>query len=256
MGQSYTTKLCRLNQGISGVSKGINTNVFNAHNEIPVTRLKDVTYGHICVNYCPKKDDPNRTRPTVSGNRVNFLGDCGTPNVDMVTVKLRLNSIISTKGTPYCTINLKDVYLMTPMAHPEYMCMKLKDLPKDFLILYNLVDKVTSNGFVYIKIQKGMYGLPQAGILAQELLEKCLNQHGYPQSPLTPGLWQHDYWPISFTVCVENFGIKYVGCEHAEHLPSILSKHYTCSHEWDDQRYLGMNIDWKLHGRCCLRLHA
>jgi hypothetical protein len=37
----------------------------------------------------------------------------------------------------------------------------------------------TNDGTIYIKIQKGMYGLPQAGILAQNLLEKCLNQHCY-----------------------------------------------------------------------------
>ena len=78
---------------------------------------------------------------------------------------------------------------------------------------------------------KGMYGLPQVDILAQDLLEQRLNKHGYHQSPITPGLWQHDYWPISFTLCVDNFGIKYVGREHAKHLAAILSEHYKCSHD-------------------------
>ncbi len=55
--------------------------------------------------------------------------------------------------------------------------------------MYNLANKATSDGHVYIKIQKGMYGLPQAGILPQELLEQRLNKHGYRQSPSTPGLW-------------------------------------------------------------------
>jgi hypothetical protein len=47
-----------------------------------------------------------------------------------------------------------------------------------------------------------MYGLPQAGILAQELLEKRLNKHDYCQSPLTPGLWWHDF--RSVCVCVSD----------------------------------------------------
>jgi hypothetical protein len=85
-----------------------------------------------------------------------------------------------------------------------------------------------SDGFIYIKIQKGMYGLKQAGILAQELLKKRLNKHGYRQSPLIPGLWWHDFIPISFTLCVDDFGIKYIGHKHAKHLASILSKHYKC----------------------------
>ena len=158
----------------------------------------------------------------------------------MVTVKLQLNSIISIKGACYCTIDLKDLYLMTPISCPEYMRMKLKDLPEDSVLLNNLVNKVTSNRLC----QKGMYGLPQAGILAQEIIEKCLNQHGYCQSSLTRGLCQHDYRLISFTLCVEHFGIKYVGREHAEHLASVFSKHYKCSNKWDGQQYLSMNIGW------------
>jgi hypothetical protein len=60
-------------------------------------------------------------RLRVGGNLLNVPGDCGTPTVDMVTVKLHLNSVILTKGAHYCTIDLKDFYLNTPMARPEYM---------------------------------------------------------------------------------------------------------------------------------------
>jgi hypothetical protein len=127
--------------------------------------------------------------------------------------------------------------------------MKIKDLPEEFVTMYNLTSKAATNGFVYIIIQKGMYGLPQAGILAQELLEQRLNKHGYRKSPITPGLWGHDYRPISFTLCVDDFGIKYIGHEHADHLASILSEHYKCSHDWDGQRYLGMTINWDYTGR-------
>jgi hypothetical protein len=183
-------------------------------------------------------------RLTVGGNRINYPGDCGTPTVDMVTVKLHLNSVISTKGARYCTIDLKDFYLMTPMACPKYMRMKLKDLQAEFVELYNLTDKVDSNEYIHIKTQKGTYRLPQAGILAQELLEKCQNKHGYQQSPITPGLWRHDFRPISFTLCVNDFGIKYVGCKHAEHLATILNEHYKCLQDWNGQHYLGMNINW------------
>ncbi len=93
----------------------------------------------------------------------------------MVTVKIHLNSIISTKGARYCTINLKDFYLNTPMARLEFMRMKLAEIPKEFAQTYKLHDLANVNGFISIKIQKGMYGLPQAGILVQELLKKRLN---------------------------------------------------------------------------------
>ena len=44
-----------------------------------------------------------------------------------------------------------------------------------------------------------MYGLPQSGLLANELLKKLLNKRGYQQIKLVPGLWKHDWRPIQFT---------------------------------------------------------
>jgi hypothetical protein len=129
----------------------------------------------------------------------------------MITVKLHLNSVISTKNTRYCTIDLKDFYFNTPMDQPKYMLMKISDLPPNFAKAYNLINLATNDGTIYVKIKKGMYGLLQAGILAQNLLEKRLNQHSYHQSKVTPGLWKHDWRPLLFTLCVNNFGIKYVG---------------------------------------------
>jgi hypothetical protein len=178
----------------------------------------------MCVDYHPEKTNPNRTCLTIGNNPITYPGDCGTPTVDMVMVKIHLNSVIFTKGACYCTIDLKNFYLNTPMVRPEFMCMKLAKLPKDFTRIYKLNDLANANCFVSINIQKGMYGLPQQGILAQELLKKCLNKHGYCQSPITPGLWQHNFQPISFTLCIDDFGIRYAGRECIEHLSSILKE--------------------------------
>jgi hypothetical protein len=125
--------------------------------------------------------------------------------VEMMTVKMHLNSMISTKGVQYCTFNLKDFYLNMPMEQPEYMRMKLSNLLQEFVELYDLTKIAEDNGNVYIKVQKGMYNLPQAGILAHKLLEQQLNEHGYQQSQITPGLWKHALRPISFTLCVNDF---------------------------------------------------
>ena len=89
----------------------------------------------------------------------------------MLTVKLLLNSVISTKGARFMTIDIKDFYLNTPMKRFEYMRLKMKELPQDFIDEYNLQDKATPDGYVHLEIRKGMYGLPHAGIIAQELLE-------------------------------------------------------------------------------------
>jgi hypothetical protein len=64
---------------------------------------------------------------------------------------------------------------------------------------------------VYIEVQKGMYGLPQAGILANQLLAPRLAIHGYNQTKFTPGLWRHVTRPIQFNLLVDEFGVQYVG---------------------------------------------
>ena len=91
-------------------------------------------------------------------------------------------------------------------------------MPEDVIAHYNLNEIATPEGYIYCKIRKGMYGLPQAGIIAQQLLEERLQMDGYCQSKTTPGLWQQDTRPISFSLIVDGFGVKYVGEENAQHL--------------------------------------
>jgi len=63
-----------------------------------------------------------------------------------------------------------------------------------------------------------MYGLPQAGILANKQLHEKLEPVGYYEVTHTPRLWRHVTRPVQFSLVVDDFGVKYVGKEHAEHL--------------------------------------
>ena len=89
-----------------------------------------------------------------------------------------------------------------------------------------------------------MYGLPQLVLLAQQLLEKRLNAEGYNQDTLVRGLWTHTWRPIAFTLCVDDFGVKYVGKQHVDHLVTVISKHYTISSNWTGSRYLRLDLYW------------
>lgn len=95
-----------------------------------------------------------------------------------------------------------------------------------------------------MEIQKGLYGLPQAGKLANDLLKKRLAPHGYYEIPQAPGLWQHKNCPIQFTLVVDDFGVKYVGKEHAEHLIQTLANHYPIDVDWNGALYCGVTLDW------------
>ena len=136
--------------------------------------------------------------------------------------KILFNRVISTKGAKLITIHISNFYLNSPLPCPEFIKIKLSNIPKEIIDEYKLRGKVTTNSFVYISATKGMYGLPQAELIPNEPLKTRLNKHGYRQSKLVPKLWKHDTRPIQFTLVVDNFGVKYVGTEHVQHLMKVL----------------------------------
>ena len=94
-----------------------------------------------------------------------------------------------------------------------------------------------------------MNGLPQSGILAQTLLETRLNVHGYHQSKTTPGLWTHEWRPICFTLIADDFGLKYGGKDHADHLIKCIKENYYIAEDWEGKRYLRLTFDWNYDTR-------
>ena len=79
---------------------------------------------------------------------------------------------------------------------------------------------------LFNEVMKGMYGFPQARLLAYEVPKTHLKQQGYIQSKMAHGLWKHKTHPIQFTLVVDDFGVKYRGKEHADHLKCVLEEHY------------------------------
>jgi hypothetical protein len=89
-----------------------------------------------------------------------------------------------------------------------------------------------------------MYGLPQSGIIANQLLARRLAIHGYNQIKFTPGLWRHVTCPIQFTLVVDDFGVQYVGKEHAQHFIDALEMHYTVQKNWTGGLYCDITFKW------------
>jgi hypothetical protein len=94
-----------------------------------------------------------------------------------------------------------------------------------------------------------MYGLPQAGILANELLHRNLAKYGHQPTHHTHGVWTHATHPISFLLVVDDFCVKYVGREHTEHLMACIKKKYNISSDWNGGAYCGLTLDWDYNKR-------
>ena len=57
------------------------------------------------------------------------------------------------------------------MAQHEYYNIAISLTPQGFIDEYNLMDKQI-NGFLCVKVEKGMYGLVQAGIISHTALKE------------------------------------------------------------------------------------
>ncbi len=162
----------------------------------------------------------------------------------MDTSKILWNSVISTPDTRFTGANIRNMYLKTPLDRFEYMKMSIALLPTDIIEHYNLLEKAI-DGYVYMEICKGMYGLPQASVLANKLLKIRLARHGYFEQPHTPGLWKHHSRPVWFNLCVDNFSIKYIGAENLQHLYDALrTETYGIVEDWEGNLYCGITLKW------------
>ena len=116
---SSANEFGRLAQGIGGRIKGTDTVKCMQKNQVPDERMKHVTHGQFICNVRSEKDEKNRTRCVVGGNRINYPGDVGTPTEDMLLAKIRFNSVISTNNARFMTGDIKNFYLNTPLKRRD-----------------------------------------------------------------------------------------------------------------------------------------
>jgi hypothetical protein len=108
---------------------------------------------------------------------------------------------------------------------------------------YNLLD-LAHEGHMYIKIQKGVYGLSQAGCLSNSVLHKLVAIDRYHLTEHTHSLWQQDTHPVYFLLVVDDVGIKYIGRRSVENLKASIEKNYEISCYWTCVAYCGLQLDW------------
>lgn len=246
--KSFANEIGRLAQGVGGRIKGSNSIFFIRRNQIPPGRK--VTYTKLVCDIRPQKAETHRTRMTAGGDKLEYGGNASTHTVDLPTTKLLFNSVISTKNARFCCLDIKDYYLGTPMDTYEYMRIKADLMPKEIMDEYDLWNMIEDDGYLYMEVRKAIYGLIQAGKLAFEQLKKRLAKHGYRPVRHTVGLWRHDRLPTKFVLCVDDFGVKYIGKDNMEHLINALKQEgYVITVDWTGTKYLGMTLDWDYENR-------
>jgi hypothetical protein len=117
---SYGNKLGWLAQGMPGRVTRTDTIFFIPKDKVPRAWAKDITYGLITCLIGPEKtNDPSQTRLVAGGDRVHYPFNAGTPTANLFTVKLLINSMISTPRARFFTMDINNFYLCTPMTRCE-----------------------------------------------------------------------------------------------------------------------------------------
>jgi hypothetical protein len=129
-----------------------------------------------------------------------------------------------------------------PAERHEFVRIARKKIPDQSMLDHNL-DPLLYNNCVYFRIEKCMYGLPQAGRLSQIRLIEHLRTHGYIRSPNTPCLFRHTTRDIQFCLVVDDFCIKYGSRADADQLIQTLqSNGYELTIKDKGDTYHGMDI--------------
>ena len=210
--------------------------------EQPLDQIGDSTYYNPQVKEKAVEGSTTyRVRGTIGGDRINYPGPTTARTAAMPLIKLLLQSVVS-DNKRFLTLDIKDFYLNTPLDRPEYLRITSKFLPQNIIVKNNL-QPYLSNGSILFQVKKGMYGLPQAGLLAQNRLIQHLAAHGYHQTATTC-LFRHDANGTDFSLVVDDFGVKYTTKEGAQHLIDTLQKLYTITIDWTGSKYLGFTIDF------------
>ncbi len=158
-----------------GHNTGINTIIFIGKDQVPKARAKDVTYGLITCLVRPEKK-MNQTGQDWLRAGTGYPGDANTPTANLLTIKILINSIISSPGTKFMTMDIKELYLNTPMARYKYMQLHITDMPEDVIEHYNLRDKATLMAISTVKYKRGCMAYHRLVSLPSNFLRKvCRN---------------------------------------------------------------------------------
>lgn len=193
-----------------------------------------------------KHGTDKRIRGTYGGDHSDYVGDVSANTASLETVNIMLNATISEEDSHFTTADIKDFFLMTNLARPEFMWVPVRQIPARIQHKYN-VAQYTHNERALVQIDKSIYGLPQAALLAKTGLDAHLAEHDYHETS-TACLYKHKTRPIMFTLVVDDFGIKAKGDQHREHLLRILRLKYDIK-VGDGSKYLGITLEWDYKNR-------
>ena len=140
---------------------------------------------------------------------LDFTGYLSTLTELVTTETFVFNSVVSNTGAKCILADIKYFYLNNILPDPEFMRIPLKIIPQQIVYTYNLVTLVNNQEWIYMRINKSLYGLKQAGIIANQEFVKHMAPFGYhlikPQQycgSMMPGQPSLALWLVIFVFSI------------------------------------------------------
>lgn len=185
-----------------------------------------------------------RTRLVYGGNLSDYPFNKSAYVVETPTVKICLNAAV-TEDAELASIDIENFYLHTPLDIKEYMKLRKDQIPQSVRDKYNLNDPSwwTDDECIWVELHQAIFGLPQAGILSQNILYTHLQKHGYHIINTASGLISNKSKTLFLCLLVDDFLIKYKKHEDIEELIKILQLRYPIEINYEVKKYLGLTIE-------------
>jgi hypothetical protein len=111
-------------------------------------------FPEICLHQATSKTkQKTRDEMTLGGNLINYPGEKSTCTTELEMTKILFNSMISTEDAKFCTMDITNFYLNTPLDCPEYLWIPVSLIPDEIMQEYKL-HALTKNDNVMARINK------------------------------------------------------------------------------------------------------
>ncbi len=166
--KSSSNEFGRLMNGNTHGVQGTQTMEMIVPRDIPTS--KKIMYASMVCDYRPLKSEPHRCHLVNGGDKLPYDNDTAAPAANLLETKILFNSTISQPSAQFMTIDIINFFLSSQMDEPEFMCIHRDDIPDDILTQYEAQLYMDCSEFFHFRINKGMYSLKQAAILAYKQL--------------------------------------------------------------------------------------
>ena len=198
---------------------------FASPKDKPAHRMSSYLSTAVKIKVKPDGTREFRVRNTFGGDRSDYSGPTKADAGDIETFKILANAVVSDPHARMMTLDIKDFYLNEMLDEPEYMMVKLEDIPATIIERHQLRALADARGMVLLIVDKTLYGLRQSGMICRNALVKHLALHGYHADAIVPTIFAHETRDTVFELVVDDFCVKYNAhkADDAQHLIDALS---------------------------------